>query len=116
MTTSVIAAVDHGCVAIIKRVIMERDTYNSRWGHGPRAQDKKALIAAGKLDAKGKPNAKTPKSWITASGRYSYLPVLCGENDVDENTIVKPTTSEETVDAPEGESLAAALKRKMKGN
>ena len=26
MTTSVIASVDHGVVAIIKRVIMERDT------------------------------------------------------------------------------------------
>merc|ERR1712048_1056295 len=32
MTTAVIASVDHGCVAIIKRVIMERDTYNMRWG------------------------------------------------------------------------------------
>merc|ERR1712194_743706 len=28
MTTSVIASVDHGVVAVIKRVIMERDTYN----------------------------------------------------------------------------------------
>merc|ERR1739848_819856 len=35
MTTAVIASVDHGIVAITKRVIMERDTYNSRWGHGP---------------------------------------------------------------------------------
>lgn len=52
MTTSVISSVDHGCAAIIKRVIMERDTYNQRWGFGPRAQDKKALIADGKLDAK----------------------------------------------------------------
>ena len=27
ITTSVMATVDHGCVAKIKRVIMERDTY-----------------------------------------------------------------------------------------
>merc|ERR1712139_454737 len=79
MTTAVIASVDHGVVAIIKRVIMERDTYNSRWGFGPRAQDKKTLIAEGKLDAKGKTNAKTPRAWILASGRYSYLPTLVGE-------------------------------------
>merc|ERR1719515_233117 len=43
MTTAVISSVDHGCVAIIKRVIMERDTYNMRWGYGPRATDKKKL-------------------------------------------------------------------------
>jgi H/ACA ribonucleoprotein complex subunit 4 len=30
MTTAVMATVDHGCVAKIKRVIMERDTY-PRW-------------------------------------------------------------------------------------
>jgi len=82
MTTAVISGVDHGCVAILKRVIMERDTYKQRWGHGPRAQDKKALIADGKLDAKGKPNEKTPRSWILASGRYSYLPAMCGEEDL----------------------------------
>lgn len=52
---------DHGCVAVIKRVIMERDTYNMRWGFGPRASDKKKLILAGKLTEKGKPNEKTPK-------------------------------------------------------
>jgi H/ACA ribonucleoprotein complex subunit 4 len=44
MTTAVIASVDHGIVAIIKRVIMERDTYNLRWGYGPRASEKKKLI------------------------------------------------------------------------
>ena len=31
MTTSVMATCDHGCVAKIKRVIMERDTYPRRW-------------------------------------------------------------------------------------
>ena len=36
MTTSVIATCDHGIVAKIKRVIMERDTYPRKWGLGPK--------------------------------------------------------------------------------
>merc|ERR1719240_1146803 len=73
MTTQVIASVDHGAVAVIQRVIMERDTYNMRWGFGPRAQEKKKLILAGKLDKHGKPNASTPRDWLMGS---SYLPAL----------------------------------------
>lgn len=73
MTTAVIAGVDHGTVATIKRVIMERDTYTGRWGLGPRAQEKKKLIAMGQLDGKGKPNEKTPKSWLSFEG---YIPKL----------------------------------------
>ena len=34
MTTAVIASCDHGVIAKIKRVIMERDTYPRRWGLG----------------------------------------------------------------------------------
>ena len=55
MTTSVMATVDHGIVAKIKRVIMERDTYPRKWGLGPVASKKKGLIAEGKLDKKGRP-------------------------------------------------------------
>jgi H/ACA ribonucleoprotein complex subunit 4 len=73
MTTAVIAGVDHGTVATIKRVIMERDTYSQRWGFGPRAQEKKKLIAAGQLDSKGKPNESTPKTWLQFEG---YIPKL----------------------------------------
>lgn len=83
MTTAVISSVDHGCVAIIKRVIMERDTYNMRWGFGPRASDKKKLILAGKLDEKGRPNDKTPRDWLLGRGRWSILPQLKGEDDAD---------------------------------
>lgn len=36
MTTPVMATVDHGVVAKIKRVIMERNTYPVKWGLGPR--------------------------------------------------------------------------------
>lgn len=73
MTTQVIASVDHGAVAVIQRVIMERDTYNMRWGFGPRAQEKKKLILAGKLDKNGKPNQSTPRDWLMGC---SYLPAL----------------------------------------
>merc|ERR1719352_1348339 len=64
MTTAVMATCDHGIVAKIKRVIMERDAYPRRWGLGPMAQRKKSLIKEGKLDKHGKPNASTPKDFL----------------------------------------------------
>merc|ERR1711973_1005666 len=66
MTTAVMAACDHGVVAKIKRVIMERDTYPRKWGLGPKALEKKKLIASGKLDKYGRPNQKTPESWTSS--------------------------------------------------
>lgn len=71
MTTSTIACCDHGVVAKIKRVIMERDTYPRRWGLGPKASAKKALITAGKLDKYGRPNENTPKEWLTSFVNYN---------------------------------------------
>ncbi|TXG70275.1 hypothetical protein EZV62_005210 [Acer yangbiense] len=64
MTTAVIATCDHGVVAKIKRVVMDRDTYPRKWGLGPRASMKKKLIAEGKLDKHGKPTEKTPQEWM----------------------------------------------------
>lgn len=64
MTTAVMATCDHGVVAKIKRVVMDRDTYPRKWGLGPRASMKKKLIADGKLDKHGKPNEKTPQEWL----------------------------------------------------
>jgi H/ACA ribonucleoprotein complex subunit 4 len=64
MTTAVMATVDHGVVAKIKRVIMERDTYPRRWGLGPVAQKKKALIKEGKLDKYGRKNDQTPADYL----------------------------------------------------
>merc|ERR1711862_116883 len=64
MTTAVMATCDHGVLAKIKRVIMERDTYPRRWGLGPMATRKKSLIKEGKLDKHGKPNDKTPKDFL----------------------------------------------------
>lgn len=45
MNAAVMASCDHGCVAKIKRVIMDRDTYPRRWGLGPTAQAAKKLKA-----------------------------------------------------------------------
>ena len=64
MTTAVIATCDHGIVAKIKRVIMERDTYPRKWGLGPVASKKKFMIEQGQLDKYGKANEKTPKDWL----------------------------------------------------
>ncbi|KAJ1339667.1 centromere/microtubule-binding protein CBF5 [Batrachochytrium salamandrivorans] len=49
MSTAEMASCDHGVVAKIKRVIMERDTYPRKWGLGPIAQEKKKMIKSGKL-------------------------------------------------------------------
>jgi H/ACA ribonucleoprotein complex subunit 4 len=66
MATAVMATVDHGCVAKVKRVVMDRDVYPRRWGLGPYAARKKQLIAEGKLDKHGRPNEKTPAEYLRA--------------------------------------------------
>ena len=38
MTTTTMASCDHGIVAKIKRVVMERDTYPRKWGLGPKVK------------------------------------------------------------------------------
>ncbi|CDR94169.1 rRNA pseudouridine synthase, putative family protein [Babesia bigemina] len=77
MPTAVIASVDHGVVSVIKRVIMDRDTYSLRWGFGPRATEKKRLQSAGMLDDRGKPNEKTPVTWLKSEG---FIPPMIGED------------------------------------
>jgi len=67
MTSSTISTVDHGCVAKIKRVVMERDTYPKSWGLGKAALHKKRLISEGKLDKYGKPNDSTPADYVEGS-------------------------------------------------
>lgn len=84
MTTAVMATVDHGVVAKIKRVIMERDVYPRRWGLGPMAQRKKSMIKEGKLNKHGKPNEKTPQDFLKSYKDYSKSkpPALSGEGDI----------------------------------
>lgn len=69
MTTATIASCDHGFVAKIKRVVMERDTYPRKWGLGPTANLKKKMIKDGLLDKYGKPNDSTPSTWLD---QYDY--------------------------------------------
>lgn len=44
MTTAVISTCDHGVVAKIKRVIMERDTYPRKWGLGPKVRQPESIL------------------------------------------------------------------------
>jgi H/ACA ribonucleoprotein complex subunit 4 len=67
MTTAVMATCDHGMVAKIKRVVMERDAYPRRWGLGPVAARKKGLVKEGKLDKHGRPNEQTPQDYLDVS-------------------------------------------------
>ncbi|XP_054107471.1 H/ACA ribonucleoprotein complex subunit DKC1 isoform X1 [Callithrix jacchus] len=71
MTTAVISTCDHGIVAKIKRVIMERDTYPRKWGLGPKASQKKLMIKQGLLDKHGKPTDSTPATWKQEYVDYS---------------------------------------------
>jgi H/ACA ribonucleoprotein complex subunit 4 len=50
MSAVEMSSCDHGVVAKIKRVIMERDLYPRRWGMGPVAVEKKKMKEAGTLD------------------------------------------------------------------
>ena len=86
MTTGTMASCDHGVVAKIKRVIMERDTYPRKWGLGPKASTKKEMIKKGLLDKHGKPNENTPPTW-----KKSYL-----DFNIKTEPEVKKESAEET--------------------
>jgi H/ACA ribonucleoprotein complex subunit 4 len=111
MTTAVMATVDHGVVAKIKRVIMERDVYPRRWGLGPMAQRKKSLIKEGKLDKHGKPNESTPKDFLESYKDYSKStpPTLSGGRDGEE-----PASVPSAAAAPVPSSAAVAQQESTK--
>ncbi|CAM8970693.1 unnamed protein product [Rhodiola kirilowii] len=102
MTTAVMATCDHGVVAKIKRVVMDRDTYPRKWGLGPRASMKKKLIADGKLDKRGKPNESTPQEWLRnvalPTGGDALVASLAAAEDKGEEGRKRKTT--ETKDSP----------------
>uniref|UniRef100_A0A6J0PPA7 H/ACA ribonucleoprotein complex subunit 4 n=1 Tax=Elaeis guineensis var. tenera TaxID=51953 RepID=A0A6J0PPA7_ELAGV len=103
MTTAVMATCDHGSVARIKRVVMDRDTYPRKWGLGPRALMKKKLIAEGLLDKHGKPNEKTPSEWL----RNVVLPTG------GDSMIASLAAAPESV-SPEGEAVVEEAKEGKK--
>ena len=92
MTTAVMATCDHGVVARIKRVVMDRDTYPRKWGLGPRAAMKKRLITEGKLNKHGKPNENTPSEWL----RNVVLPTGGDSMVASLAAAVEPTVKAET--------------------
>ncbi|KAI8620945.1 pseudouridine synthase [Chytriomyces sp. MP71] len=105
MSTAEMATCDHGVVAKIKRVIMERDTYPRRWGLGPKALEKKKLVKEGKLDKYGRVNEQTPKEW--KSGHVDYATGMNVDGHPNETTgdgvaAPKPKKAliEEVEDAP----------------
>lgn len=69
MTTSTMSTCDHGVVAKIKRVVMERDLYPRRWGLGPTATLKKKMMKEGKGNPPGYQELTHygPKSTSTSS-------------------------------------------------
>ncbi|KAD1618699.1 hypothetical protein E3N88_42541 [Mikania micrantha] len=109
MTTAVMATCDHGVVAKIKRVVMDRDTYPRKWGLGPTASMKKRLITEGKLSKHGKPNEKTPAEWL----RNVVLPT--GGDSMVASLAAAPEpekTVEEFVDAVKVDSEKKKKKKK----
>ncbi|UKK02004.1 centromere/microtubule binding protein [Theileria orientalis] len=107
MTSAVIATVDHGVVAVIKRVIMDRDTYPMRWGYGNRSTEKKRLISLGLLDKDGKVNERTPQSWTKSEG---YLPKLTGDSPGEGSMSEDPKVNGEVA---ESSSEPSNKKRKL---
>lgn len=99
MTTAVMATCDHGVVAKVKRVVMERDTYPRKWGLGPRATTKKKMINDGLLDKHGKPNEKTPAEWL----RVPQFDSIPAKQDV-----------ETTRALTEGDEVTPAKEKKVK--
>jgi len=122
MTTATMAACDHGYVAKIKRVIMERDTYPRKWGLGPKASIKKNMIKEGKLDKYGKPNENTPANWKSSYEDYSVKKEPAGGG---EEAVIKPEPvaaeeskkrkiSETAADSSEEETKKEKKKKKKK--
>lgn len=112
MTTAVISTCDHGIVAKIKRVIMERDTYPRKWGLGPKASQKKLMIKQGLLDKHGKPTDSTPATWIQEYVDYSDVKTEAVAETVKASKRNRESESDET--SPESPEPVKKEKKKKK--
>lgn len=81
---------------------MERDTYPRRWGLGPKASEKKKMVAAGKLDKYGKPNESTPSDWK--------------QNYTDFSAIKETYVSSDPDFLPSSKQAASAMKADAEGD
>jgi H/ACA ribonucleoprotein complex subunit 4 len=82
MTTATMASCDHGVVAKIKRVVMERDVYPRQWGLGPVASRKQSLVKEGVLGKFGKIQDNTPADWKKFYEDYSAGKLVKKEPDM----------------------------------
>jgi H/ACA ribonucleoprotein complex subunit 4 len=108
MTAPTMLTCEHGVVAKIKRVVMDRDTYPRKWGLGPHAQEKKKMILAGQLDQHGRINEKTPAAW--AQGHVD----LTGNLGVIAATVTKPAAAPAAAAAEEPAVEKEEKKKKKK--
>ncbi|KAH8863869.1 H/ACA ribonucleoprotein complex subunit DKC1 [Schistosoma japonicum] len=90
MTTATIATCDHGLVAKLKRVIMERDLYPRQWGRGPVAMERKKLVAQGLL----KKFAKSGEIESTPNSAGLRKEVEAAKSSVAKTLKIKPNLSE----------------------
>lgn len=95
MSTVEMSTCDHGVVAKIKRVIMERDLYPKRWGLGPVATEKKKLKADGKLDKYGRVNENTPSTW-----KQNYKDLSAAEQAAATQPVAETTSKQDVLSAP----------------
>jgi H/ACA ribonucleoprotein complex subunit 4 len=115
MTTAVMATCDHGVVSSIKRVIMDRDTYPRRWGLGPRAKERKAMIKDGTLDKYGRATAKTPAAWKESFEELGDKPTAPENPELGKAATTAESTSAAEKSAPAAKSESdAAPKKKRK--
>jgi H/ACA ribonucleoprotein complex subunit 4 len=114
MTTAVMATCDHGVVAKIKRVIMERDTYPRKWGLGPKAMEKKKMIKEGKLDKFGAKTDDTPATWKKEYVDYTREPEALEAQVQAASTEKKRKTTTTDSEASEVEVKVEKPKKKKK--
>lgn len=117
MTTSVIATCDHGTVAKIKRVIMDRDLYPRKWGQGPYALKKQRMKEEGKLDKYGRPTESTPDMWKQIfENPDKSVKILEVDNEETAQQLASQdqANAEAKADAAEDEEMEEAPKKKKK--
>merc|ERR1712086_41686 len=102
----------HGVVAKIKRCIMERDTYPRKWGLGPMAQQKKKLIADGKLTKHGKVTGDTPADY--ANLHTDQKVVEKDDTEMAEEAATKKRKAEESPAESEDEKKEKKKKKEKK--
>jgi H/ACA ribonucleoprotein complex subunit 4 len=121
MSAVEMSSCDHGVVARIKRVIMERDLYPRRWGMGPVAVEKKKMKENGTLDKYGRANEKTPSQWTSGykdfnanqQGESSAVAETTKTADVLAAPAIPPTG--EPMDTEGGVEATKSKKRKSRG-